>query len=1069
MPLKTIAAEGNSAARQSDAVKASPVKKNYIMPASQSPMNLDQLFAQVDLADLASVAGAKLHRTGNTLRGACPLHKGTNTTAFSIYTDDTGRQRWHCHTGCNAGGDAIDFVRRSKNLDFIEAANYLADQAGISMEKLGIHPLSAQVEADRRMRNDLFAETARCFSDQLWSPAGEAAREYLHERGFTDQTIREANWGFSLSDQSLLTHLQKNKAEITSAREVGILRGGGMDFTANADGKHASPDGYIIFPHTLNGHVTSFSARALKPIDPNDKSRNLPGERQVYWALVPGDTSLVIVEGQADAESLRQIGRSSVALCGIGNLSETDLARIRKKRVVYLALDHDLLKPDLKANELEKKRLRKIETTDRLCAALGPLSMVIGELPFKDINEWLQNGLTAQAWEAQLKKARPYLDIMIEQISCMPIVEQDEHIQKVVHFLAAMPATLQTRYTTVLERKFGLGRKEIRKMMRAEEQGGSHMSYAEIKDKCLHFMGDPLGNFWARITHELSVDDGLNPPSVRYQLQGGLANGEPLQTVSIDARELGKIEWIPSQWGVRAISNLPPSKGYILARAIQEVSLEDVIRERLFTYTGWVEYEGKRGYLTTAGLLTADGLDTSVRVDLGTNNLSHYSLSDPPQDKDSQQKAVNATLDFLRVGPRSVTAPLWAAMYAAPLTIFRSLNAVINAYGTTQSGKSTISHLVLTHFGTGFIQGRDYHAPMDWTSTVTSIEGAMFITKDAPIIIDDFAPQFASLSDARDMHRKASLVVRSVGNRSARSRSRADLSQQTTRFPRGLVLMTAENPLVGQSIVGRVVYVPIAPGDILPDGSDADKGISDRLSALQIQAQAGLLSQAMSLYIQYLARHWAEIAVFFPSLVDAASEKAREEKALQNRLPDAFGVLQASQELALRAFQDMGLLDEATAREIAEENRLALLDLILGQAERIAAESPVRKLFEALGSLLERGKVYLAPRTKTVEFFPPDNAELIGYFDVGNKSTIYLRTDICLAQAKLFWRGLDQNLDIMPDALRRQVGQIPNLLSEKDQRQTEIIKFCLGANQRVLMVDVSKVQELYGVTLLSSE
>jgi hypothetical protein len=105
----------------------------------------------------------------------------------------------------------------------------------------------------------------------------------------------------------------------------------------------------------------------------------------------------------------------------------------------------------------------------------------------------------------------------------------------------------------------------------------------------------------------------------------------------------------------------------------------------------------------------------------------------------------------------------------------------------------------------------------------------------------------------------------------------------------------------------------------------------------------------MSLYIQYLARHWAEIAVFFPSLVDAASEKAREEKALQNRLPDAFGVLQASQELALRAFQDMGLLDEVTAREIAEENRLALLDLILGQAERIAAESPVRKLFEALG------------------------------------------------------------------------------------------------------------------------
>ena len=395
---------------------------------------------------------------------------------------------------------------------------------------MSIHTQSTQVDIDRRKRNDVFAESARCFSEQLWSPAGEAARAYLHQRGFTDKTLRESNWGFALSDQTLYTHLQKLNADATRAKELGILRADGLDFTANANGKKASPDGYIIFPHTLNGTITSFSARALKPIDPNDKSRNLPGERQVYWALAPGDTGLVIVEGQSDAESLRQIGRSAVALCGVGNLPEADLARIRKKRVVYLALDHDLFKPDLKENELEKKRLHKIETTNRLCDALGPLSMVIGELPFKDINEWLQNGLTAKSWEAQLATARPYLDIMLEQISSMPIVEQDQYIQKVTRLLRDMPGTLQTRYMTVLERKFGLGRKEIKKLMRGEEQEGSPMSYAEIKNKRLHFMGDPLGNFWAQITHELSVDDGLNPPSVRYQVQGGLATGEALQT-----------------------------------------------------------------------------------------------------------------------------------------------------------------------------------------------------------------------------------------------------------------------------------------------------------------------------------------------------------------------------------------------------------------------------------------------------------------------------------------------------------------------------------------------------------
>ncbi len=193
--------------------------------------------------------------------------------------------------------------------------------------------------------------------------------------------------------------------------------------------------------------------------------------------------------------------------------------------------------------------------------------------------------------------------------------------------------------------------------------------------------------------------------------------------------------------------------------------------------------------------------------------------------------------------------------------------------------------------------------------------------------------------------------------------------------------------------------------------------------------------------------------------------KARQEKTLQNRLPDAFGVLQAAQELALSAFQEMGLLDDVAARQIAAENRAALFELIVGQAARIAAESPVKRFFDALESLQERGMIYFAPRTKTVDFFPPEDAELVGYFEPGNNSVIYLRTDVCLAQAKSFWRSLDQNLDIMPDALRRQIGQIPGLLSEQDQRQTEILIYCAGSNKRVLVVDARKLEEMFGVTL----
>lgn len=1028
-------------------------------------LDLDVLLSRVNLEEIAERAGTKLQRSGGDLRGICPLHKGDNPTAFSVYSDQSGHQRWRCYTKCDAGGDAIDFVQRWQGLDFIGAVKYLAEHAQLDLGELGFDPQAVQIEMEGRKRTDLFDEAARYFATQLWSGAGEPARKYLLGRGFTETILREAGWGFCKSDKGLLQHLQKTGVDISLAKDLGLVRADGLDFTANGNGVTASPNGYIIYPHVWNGRTVYFSARALKPIDPNDKSRNLPSERQVYWALVPSDPNLIIVEGQTDAESLRQLGRSALALCGVGNLTEGEIERVHKRRVVYLALDNDLHKNKLTPVEQDKIRKRKASVTRRLCEALGALTMVAPDLPNKDFNEWLQKGLTLQMLEKHLSGAKPWLDILIDQGRSLPPVELNETLNSIASHLSTLSGTLQSRYISLVEKKLNIPRRDLKELMKHHEENTGN-SYSEIRERRLHFMGEPLGNFWARISHELMVDDGLNPPTVRYSIEGGLASGQVLQSVQVDARAFGKLDWIPDNWGMRPIITLPPGRSYILERAVREVSMENVQRERLYTFTGWHESDGKRGFLTASGWLGVDGLNDQVRVDLGTNNLRHYAL---PNGKIDPSEAVRATLEFLQLGPRKVTAPLWAAMYAAPLTSLRPLNAVLSVYGTTQSGKSTLAHLALTHFGTGFVQGRDYHAPIDWTSTVTAIEAAMFLAKDVPLVIDDFAPQFSSLAEARSMHKKAHHVVRSVGNRSARGRSRADLSQQNTRFPRGLVIMTAENPLIGQSIVGRMLYVGVEPGDILPT-SGSTNGTEDKLTNLQSKAQQGLLAQAMSLYLQYLAERWERITNKYPELVDQAAQRARQDGNLQNRLPDAYAVLSASQELAIRCFQELELVSWKEGDQLIEENNEALLGLIQNQAEQVAAESPVRKFFTAIESLLEDKKVYLAPRTQTDNFQPPFNADQIGYYEPGvEQKIIYLRTEISLARAKEFWRMLDENLDIMPDALRRQLRQVPGLLAQVGERQVEASKFCDGTNRRVLVVDLGQVERLYGISLMRSE
>ena len=665
------------------------------------------------------------------------------------------------------------------------------------------------------------------------------------------------------------------------------------------------------------------------------------------------------------------------------------------------------------------------------------------------------------------KAATPVIEKRIAAIADATPQELQRITGEIVGLLNQLPRELEPRYLQKAQRAMGMTRRELRGLMSGIDQNkdGQVRVLSDVKEGQLSFLGEPLGNFSAEITHELTVDDGLNLPEVHYTVAGRLANGGPLRPITVEAREFADMRWISQYWGARPIVFIPHGKRYLLVRAIQEVSICGMEQKRVYTHTGWTDIDGVRSFLTASGRISADGFRDDVSVDLGANNLRHYALPQPPKGE-ALATAVKASLDFLKLGPLSVMAPIWAAMYTAPLTEIKPLYGIIWIYGSTQSGKSTVAHLALTHFGTGFISDRQYHAPDDWISTVTHIEGVLFKTKDTPAIIDDYAPQFQSTADARQMARTAHRIVRSVGNRSARGRYAQNMQERQTRVPRGLVLATAELPLTGQSTVGRMIYLPIQRGDVLPD-TGIGEIVRPEIDRAQEQAQQGMYAEAMAAYIQWLASNWDEAMQTFDKTLVESYSLARARDGMQNRLPDYFALLDASQQLALSAFQDMGLLSAHDAATIAHENSQAILDIIAHQAEKIAAESPVRKLFEALDNLLERGKVYLAPRTqRVISFTPPSQADKIGWFEPGDKSVVYINDATCLEHARGFWASLGEHFDTTTDALRRQMSQVPNLLHETGGgKNIPVAKWVEGKTRRVLAIDAQTVLQLYGITL----
>ena len=996
------------------------------MNKAKVTLNLEKLKESISLVEIVEKSGVELQRNGNTLRGKCPLHHGDNPTSLAIYEDS---QSWFCYR-CDEGGDVIDFVRAWKNLDFADSLRYLADRAGISLEQIGFSKENAEQVMKRKKRSHLFQEAALFFAEELWSPKGKQARIYLKKRGFSAESIRLAGWGYAESTTALHQSLKKKGFDLVLAKKVGLLRRDGQDFTANAKGKAASSDGYIIMPHQRAGKTSYFSARALAPKDPKNKSRNLPGKRQIYWAEGKAREKLIIVEGQMDAESLRQLGFSALALCGVGRIPEDELKHVSRYKKIYLALDNDLLGEGL--SEEKKADIEKLQkkTQKKIAKAIGPLLMLLPALPFKDFNAGLQNGLKAEYLFSLLKESETWIDSLIKEAKGADPQDLAEIQAELFENLARLPEGLKMLYQKKSAKVLGLSKAELQKSLGMAEQENP-IIYSEVKNGVLYFQNEALGNFHARIAKELILDDGLNQAQARFVIDGTLNNEEKLPAIEVDAEEFAALNWLDRYWGARPTLYLPFGQRYIFLRAVKEISLEKMKRERVFTYTGWTEVDGERSFLTANGRISAQGFDEKVRVDLD-DNLSRYALPKPPLDKE-RYEAIRESVNFLTLAPLHVSAPIWSAIYASVLTEALPLYTLLWVYGATQSGKTTIVHLALTHFGKTFIEGRQYHAPTDWTSTATHLEESMFSAKDIPLVIDDFAPQFQAKEDAIRIRSTANKVVRSMGNRSARGRSKN--YQAKTLIPRGLVISTAELPLSGESTVGRMLYIPIERGEFLPNAGEKSRPALDKA---QKQAQKGVYALAMSAYIQWLATNWERAMQMLERFKAQSLRTIRERGQMQNRLPDYFVVLDAAQKLALMAFFELGVLAKEEAKILSEEMSDALARVVEMQAEKIAKESPVRKFFEALGSLLTRQKVYFAPRTKEFQHRPIPKAEMIGWHNP-DEQVVYLDDGACLEYVRNYWAGQGQYFDTTTDALRRQMGQVPGLLFERGKGITPCV------------------------------
>lgn len=301
----------------------------------------DRVRDAVNLLDLVS-GRLDLRRAGaNSYFGLCPFHD-ERTPSFHVRPDDG---HYHCF-GCQASGDAFDFVMETEGVGFREALELLADRAGVALEVVDDDPAAAAQRARRDRLLALLHRAAAYYARCLWE-AGEAAaaRDYLAGRGLGAEALRTFRVGYAPSAWDRM--LVASRAAGFSEEE---LQAAGLASRARTGRPYDRFRERVTFPLAdRRGRVLGFGARALRDDQPPKYLNTSEGEvfhkgRQLFGAdrARAVDGAVIVVEGYTDVLALHQAGMTNaVAIMGT-SLTEDQVGELaRMASTIALALDAD--------------------------------------------------------------------------------------------------------------------------------------------------------------------------------------------------------------------------------------------------------------------------------------------------------------------------------------------------------------------------------------------------------------------------------------------------------------------------------------------------------------------------------------------------------------------------------------------------------------------------------------------------------------------------------------------------------------------------------------------------------
>lgn len=302
-----------------------------------SEEKINEIRKSVNIVDVISDY-IPVEQKGKNYFAVCPFHDDHNPS-MSISPE---KQIYTCFV-CGAHGNVFTFIMDYENVSFVEAVKMIADRVGIFLDVSSYNEKPKNKEFENLY--DIYSIANKFYQNNLYTKDGKEAIEYLNNRGFSEEIIKEFEIGLSTNNQLTKILLAKKYKEKT-------LVDSGISSSKN-DYVYDTFTDRIMFPlWNLEGNTVGFSGRIYNKEDNSKYINSRESEifkkgKLIYnYHKAKNDVrkknSVIIVEGFMDVIGLYKVGIKNV-VATMGTAVTNDQANIIKKlsRNVILCFDGD--------------------------------------------------------------------------------------------------------------------------------------------------------------------------------------------------------------------------------------------------------------------------------------------------------------------------------------------------------------------------------------------------------------------------------------------------------------------------------------------------------------------------------------------------------------------------------------------------------------------------------------------------------------------------------------------------------------------------------------------------------